>query len=120
MKKLLYFTFVLGGLLIASCAPDTKDDPSNPSNPATDDRDKYVATWNANENSAVAGTNTHTVNISKSTTNSTEITIANFAGLPASARAVVNNNILTIPYQQVGTIGFAKGSGTMTSATNIN
>ena len=119
MKKLLYMSMAVVGLLITSCASDKKDDPASPE-PSTDPRDKYVAYWNVSENSAVAGTNTHTVNIIKSTTNSSEIIINNFSGLSVSARASVSNNNLTIPYQQIGTIGFTKGSGIFNGSNSIS
>lgn len=119
MKKLLYSAFILTALFLASCAPDKKDDPNAPE-PSTDARDKYVAYWNVSEQSSVAGTTTHTVNIIKSTTNSNEIIINNFSGLSVSAKATVNNNNLTIPYQQIGTIGFTQGSGTLASANHIS
>lgn len=118
MKKLTAFAFVLSGLFIASCASDKNDDPNAPQ-PSTDPRDKFVAYWNVSENSAVAGTNTHTVNIVKSTTNSSEVILNNFSGLSVSARASVNNNALTIPYQQIGSIGFTKGSGTLSNANSM-
>lgn len=110
---------VLVGVLMASCASDKKDDPTAPA-PSTDQRDKFVAYWNVSENSATAGTNTHTVNIVKSTSSSGEIILNNFSGLSVSARASVNNNILTIPFQQLGSIGFTKGSGTLTSINSIS
>lgn len=119
MKKLLFFTFTIIGIFAISCAPDKKEDPISPP-PTTDERDKFVAYWNVNENSATAGTNTHTVNIIKSTTSSNEIILNNFSGLSVSARASVNNNILTIPYQQIGSIGFTKGTGTLTGANSIS
>ncbi|MBC7694455.1 MAG: hypothetical protein H7141_03310 [Burkholderiales bacterium] len=119
MKKLFYLTGLVGALFVSSCASDKKDDPNAPQ-PTTDVRDKFVAYWNVNENSATAGTNTYTVNIIKSTTNSGEILLNNFSGLSVSARASVNNNVLTIPYQTLGSIGFTKGTGTLTSATNIS
>ena len=119
MKKLFYLTGLLGILFVSSCASDKNDDPNAPQ-PTTDIRDKFVAYWNVNENSATAGINTHTVNIIKSTSYSSEIIINNFSGLSVSARASVNNNILTIPFQTIGSIGYAKGSGTLTSATNIS
>ena len=119
MKKLLYLSIFISGLFVASCASDKKDDP-NAQEPTTDPRDKFVAYWNVNENSANAGTNTHTVNIIKSQSNSDEILLNNFSGLSVSARASVNNNVLTIPYQQIGSIGFTKGTGTLTSATSIS
>ena len=100
-------------LAITSCASDDKDEPS----PSTDIRDNFVAYWNVIENSSViGGANSFVVNITKSTTNSNEIVINNFSGLPVSARASVSNNNITIPYQQLGTIGFTQGSGTLTNA----
>jgi hypothetical protein len=119
MKKIAYFTIIATGIILASCASDKKDDPTAPA-PSTDPRDKFVAYWNVNENSATAGTNTHTVNIVKSTSSSSEISINNFSGLSVAARATVNNNILTIPYQQLGSIGFTQGTGTLTGATSIS
>ena len=119
MKKIFYISIAFIGLLITSCASNSNDDSDSPA-PSTDSRDKYIAYWNVNENSAVAGTNTHTVNIIKSTTNSSEIIINNFSGLSVSARASVSNNNLTIPYQQIGTIGFTQGSGIYNSSNNIS
>lgn len=117
MKKLINFAIILSGIFVASCAEDKKDDPVSPS---IDARDKYVAYWNVIENSSVAGQTSFVVNIAKSTSNSGEIILNNFSGLSVSARASVNNNILTIPYQQIGTIGFTQGSGTLTNATSIS
>ena len=118
MKKIIYSALLASGILLVSCATDKKDDPTAPA-PSTDARDKFVAYWSVSENSSVAGTTSHTVNIVKSTSNSSEVQIGNFSGLSISARATVNNNILTIPYQQLGSIGFTQGTGTLTSATNI-
>jgi hypothetical protein len=118
MKKLLYLSIAITGLLITSCASNNKEEDDSIA-PSTDPREKYVAYWNVNENSAVAGTNTHTVNIIKSTTNSSEIIINNFSGLSVSARASVSNNNLTIPYQQIGSIGFTQGSGIFNGTNSI-
>ncbi len=119
MKKLknLFVLAIIG--LVVSCADKKSDDPSSPQ-PTTDPRDKFVAYWTVNETSALAGANNHTVNIVKSTTNSNEIQLNNFSGLSVSARASVNNNFITIPYQQLGSIGFTQGTGTLTSATSIS
>jgi len=119
MKKISYLSVLFLGLVAASCADNKSDDPSAPE-PTTDARDKFVAYWNVNENSALTGPNSHTVNIVKSTTNSSEIQLNNFSGLSVSARASVSNNILTIPYQQLGSLGFTQGTGTLTSATSIS
>lgn len=118
MKKLLYISIAITGLLITSCASNSKDDDDALA-PSTDNRDKYIAYWNVNENSAIAGTNTHTVNIIKSPSNSSEIIINNFSGLSVSARASVSNNNLTIPYQTIGSIGYAQGSGTFNGSNSI-
>lgn len=121
MKKLTYLSFIIGAMFLASCASDNKDDPTSPSNPSSDTRDKFVAYWDVSENSAqVGGTTTHTVNITKSTTNSSEVLISNFSALSGSVRASVSNSIITIPYQIFGGTNFAQGSGTLTSSTNMN
>ena len=125
MKNISYLLLLFLGLLAASCA-DNKSDDSSSLEPNSDSRDKFVAYWNVNETSALTGPNSHTVNIVKSTTNSNEIQLNNFSGLSLSARASVNNNILTIPYQSlipsgsINPIGFTQGTGTLTSATSIS
>lgn len=125
MKKISYLSVLFLGLVVASCADNKSDDPSAPE-PTTDARDKFVAYWSVNENSALTGPNSHTVNIVKSTTNSNEIQLNNFSGLSVSARASVNNNILIIPHQSLipsgstNPIGFTQGTGTLTSATSIS
>ncbi len=119
MKITIYQITFLIGLFLASCASDKNNDPASPS-PSSDARDKFVAYWNVSENSATAGANSHTVNITKSSSISNEIEISNFSGLSVTAKASVNNNILTIPYQQLGSIGFTKGTATLTAATSIS
>lgn len=119
MKKLVYLSAIFLGLILASCASDKKDDPTAPS-PSTDARDQYVAYWNVSENSASVGVTTHTVNIVKSTTNSSEVLLNNFSGLSVAARASVNGTHLTIPYQLLGGLGYAQGSGTLTTASRID
>lgn len=114
----LMVTIILSSIIV-SCAPDKENDPNSPT-PEADARDKYIGYWNATEQSAVAGANTHTVNIVKSSSFSSQIEINNFSGLSVSARATVNNNIITIPSQQIGSLGYAQGSGTLTSANNIS
>lgn len=126
MKKIIYSAFALIGLFIVSCAPDKADDPNSPQ-PTTDDRDKFVAIWSVTEQSKISATpNSYTVNITKSSSNSSAITIENFYGLTSySVSATISGNILSIPYQQVkdnvsSSLGFASGSGTLTSSTHIN
>lgn len=118
MKKLLYLSGTTLVLILASCAKDDNNNPQSPSSPSSDPRDPYVAYWNVSENSAVVGPSTHTVNIVKSTSNSNEVLLNNFSGLSVSARASISGNYLTIPYQQLGSIGFASGSGTLSANTS--
>lgn len=118
MKHARYILYFILCLYIASCAPDKKDDPLQPTN--TDDRDKYVGTWTCNENSQIAGQTSYNITIAKSTSNSGEIIINNFYQLNTSARATVNGNSFTIPYQQLGSVGFASGSGNLTGSSSIN
>lgn len=100
--------------LMASCTPDKKDDPTSPT-PNTDARDKYVGKWLCNETSRLSGTTSYTINISKSSSSSSEIMIDHFYDLQAQARASVSGNNISIPHQQLGSIGFASGSGNLSS-----
>ncbi len=124
MKKLFFLIGLIATMFVSSCASDKKDDPISPS---TDVRDKFISHWNVSENSTTSTTpNSYVVNITKSTSNSTAIIIDDFYGLTNyTVYATVSNNNVSIPYQQIkdntaSTIGFAKGSGTLTSATNIS
>lgn len=105
--------FTIASVFI-SCTPDKAQDPSSPS-PNTDARDKYTGSWLCNETSKISGSTSYTISISKSTTNSSEILIDHFYDLQAQARASVSGNNITIPYQQLGSIGFASGSGVLSS-----
>ncbi len=107
----IVIVFVIG---LASCTPDKKDDPTAPS-PTTDARDKYIGSWLCNEFSKISGQTSYTISISKSSSSSSDILIDHFYDLQAQARASVSSNNITIPYQQLGTIGFAAGSGTLSS-----
>lgn len=112
--NILYATFLVMGLVVVSCKPDKEEDPSSPT-PNTDARDKYVGKWLCNETSKVSGTTSYTINISKSGSSSSEIMIDHFYDLQAQARASVSGNSISIPYQQLGSIGFASGSGNLSS-----
>ncbi len=121
MKQLIYFSCMVIALSLASCTADKKDDPASPS-PTTDDRDKFVGSWMCNETSQLSGSTSYPIGISKSTTNSSEIIINRFYDiLSQDVRASVSGNAITIPYQQLGTVGFARGTGTLsTSGTNLS
>jgi len=120
MKKLKYL--VCGSvvaLLLASCASDKKDDPGPPS--STDAREQFVGTWLCHETNKTTGTETYTIQITKSGSSSSDILIDHFYGLNTTARATLNGgNNINIPYQQLGTLGFAKGSGGLSTATQLN
>ncbi|MBS1635144.1 MAG: hypothetical protein JST26_04410 [Bacteroidetes bacterium] len=115
-SAVLAFVLLTG---IVACAPDKKEDPvSTPAN--TDDRDKYVGHWLCNEVSKVTGPTSYTINITKSSASSTEILIDHFYDLATTAKANVSGTSVTIPYQQLGSFGFAAGSGTLSTATQLN
>lgn len=126
MKKLHYAVLIFTGLFIVSCATDKTDDPNAPE-PTVDDRDKYVSIWSVTENSNTSSTpNSYTVNITKSNSNTNAVIIENFYGLISySVSATISGNSFIIPYQQVknnlsSSLGFAAGSGTLTSLNHIN
>lgn len=127
MKKLNYIYIIVLSAVLFSCAKDDTTNPNSPSNPTTDARDGFVANWNATENSTTSSTpNGYAVSISKQTSVATGIIINNFYGLTTySVNATVSGNSFTIPYQSIknntnSTIGFAAGSGTLSTATKIN
>jgi len=106
--------------MVISCTTDKEDDPASPS-PTSDARDKYTGSWLCNETSKVSGSTSYTISISKSTTSSSEILIDHFYDLQAQARASVSGNSISIPYQQLGSLGFASGSGVLASnGTNLS
>jgi hypothetical protein len=118
MKKIVYFLFVLGSLYVVSCSPDSKDDALTPT--SSDERDKFVGTWLCNETSQITNSS-YTISISKSTTNSSEIIINKFYNLVAQARASVSSNSISIPYQNLSSIGFGSGNGKLSSnGINLN
>lgn len=114
MKNLIKLTFIVITLSLASCASDKKDDPLAPA-PSNDARDKYTGVWLCNETSKVSGSTSYTINISKSTSNTSEVKIDKFYDLIPQAYASISSNNLTIPYQQLGSLGFAKGTGTLST-----
>lgn len=119
MKPLLKISFITVAIFFASCASNKNDDP-NSQQPSSDLRDNFVANWNVTENSTFANQTSFVVNITKSTTNSNEIILNNFSELSESVRASVSNNNITIPYQQIGIVGFTQGSGTLTNANTMS
>ncbi len=127
MKSGLYVSIAILSLALFSCAKDSATDPNSPSNPTTDSRESFTGSWNVTENSTTSNTpNTYIVSIGKQATNSSAIVINNFYGLTNySVSATVSGNSFIIPYQSIknntnSTIGFASGSGVLTTATKID
>lgn len=127
MKNLKYYLALTLGVMLFSCAKEDTTDPNSPSNPSTDARDGFVASWNVTENSTTSTTpNTYVVTINKQSSSSTGIVINNFYGLNTySVSATVSGSSFIIPYQSIknstnSTLGFASGSGTLTTSTKIN
>ena len=121
MKSVIHLTLFALALSVASCASNTKkDDPTAPSTPSVDSREKFVGDWDGTEYSAVAASTlpVHVVKISKSANASSEVLIGNFAGTQSAARAVVNNTVFTIPYQAING-GYVTGGSGIYSSTNV-
>ena len=106
----ILFSFVL----FPSCKPD------QPAAPA-DARDMYVAHWTCNEQSSQIGASTFTVQIDKSTTSATQITIANFYNLGSAYKAIadISGNNITIPQQTLNS-NQLHGSGTKSGPNSVN
>lgn len=122
MKPARYILLsIIIGASVVACKPDKQDDPaSTPAN--TDNRDKYTGSWNCNETNKTSGTANYTVSISKSGSSSSAILISNFYGLGSTSTATANvsGSTFIIPYQQLGSFGFAAGSGTLSTSTQLN
>ncbi len=122
MKSFIHITLFSLAIGLVSCASATKkDDPTAPSTPAIDSREKFVGDWNGVETSATIGQQpVHIVKISKSASASSEVLIGNFANTQSAARAVVNNTVLTIPYQLINGGYVTGGSGVYSSNNVVN
>lgn len=112
MKKGIYILISLLLLFIASCKKDNNADQTE-----IEPRAKFVGTWNCKQTCTQDGTNTtFAVTISESTSNSTEILMANFNQLGSTIKiyAIVASYNLTIPQQSTpAPIYQISGSGTM-------
>lgn len=109
-------------IVVLSLIGCTTDEDLNP----TDDRDKYLGSWSCTEQGATQST--FIVTITKSTSDSTKIFLANINSLGSSYKpaAVVNGNSLTIPvynsggYTVSGSGNYNSGSGTISLTYTIN
>ena len=127
MKNLNYILVFFVSVLIFSCAKENTTDPNNPSSPSADTREALVGNWNVSEQSTTSTTpNTYVMSFSKQSNTTQGMVINNFYGLNTySVSATVSGNVFTIPYQSIknntnSTIGFASGSGTLSTSTKIN
>jgi hypothetical protein len=95
MKARQLFIFLSISSLFVACQPD--DNSPTP----TDDRDKFIASWNCNEHSSITGNNpVFVVHINKGTA-SDAVLIENFYGLGFAnkATAEITVNDIDIPTQ---------------------
>lgn len=91
----IYFSIVaLSLVILSSCGLE---------DPNFDDRDDFTGTWTCAETSSIYNPSNYSVNITKSTTDTTEILIGNFYQLGSSTktRAIVNGTSFSIPTQTV-------------------
>ncbi len=118
MKKIIYALVLFSVFYMVSCKPDNNDDPLSPT--PSDERDKYVGVWLCNESSQIINSS-YTISITKSTTNSSTILIDKFYNMLTQVRASVAGNSISIPYQNMSSLGFASGSGNLAlSGTTLN
>ncbi|MFA6923940.1 MAG: hypothetical protein WC223_06765 [Bacteroidales bacterium] len=120
MKKVIYILTSLFLLFFTSCK---KDDNTNTSN--EDPRTKFEGTWTCKETCKKDGSFTaFPVTISKNTSNSTEILIANFnnLGQTDNLHAIITGYNFTIPQQSYTSSNYpVSGSGAIDSKqTSIN
>jgi hypothetical protein len=89
----------------------------------TDDRDKFVASWNINETYTITGwgtdTDTYTITITKSSTNTNGIIISNFGGVGFTVEATVSGSTMTISdsVTDSGDVYSVTGSGSASGST---
>jgi hypothetical protein len=99
-KYFLSFIFLLGILLIGSCAITTDEE--------TDDLQKYVGAWNVVDQAAKLNYN---VTINTNPSNSSEILLDNFANLGTTAIGLVIGNSVVIDNQLLGADYSVSGDG---------
>ena len=93
MKKLFLFGAIL---FLGGCEIYIFEDPY------VDERNQFIGNYHVEEYSQVTEQYyTYNITIEKSCCDSRELIISNFYGVNITARAVVNNNRLTIPLQVV-------------------
>jgi hypothetical protein len=111
-----YFIYsILLAVTVFSCKPIDNPETNDP-------RDKIIDVWNCRETSQTYGVTNYTIEISKSTTDSTKIFIDNFyqLGKGTSISAKMNGLSIIIPSQTVDG-NLISGSGTIKSDyTTIN
>ena len=118
MKQINFFlkiTTALCLLFVVSCTPEEETPDS------ADPRDKYVGTWSCAEKSQLYFDYSYQANISKSTTNSTDIIIENFynLGFQTSVVATLNGASFEI-LQQTVSAQVISGSGSSSGSNVIN
>jgi len=107
MKKvyLFLFAFILIGLSFHSCTKE--DDLLNDG----DTRDAFVGEWSASD---VCSKQIYRSSITLDPSNSSQVTIVNYANLGRSAQAVIAGNSIYIESQDIGNGYTASGNGRLT------
>lgn len=107
-KYFLSFIFLLGILLIGSCAITTDEE--------TDDLQKYVGVWNVVDQAAKLNYN---VTITTNPSNSSEILLDNFANLGTTAIGLVIGNSVVIDNQLLGADYSVSGDGSYINSIKL-
>jgi len=113
--KILFFLFLPSLILfIGSCT--TFDDNPNPGNGPTDCREKFIGTWNVDDQPDRLN---YTVIIEKHPLYEDEVKLKNFADLGGRAVGLVTGNTIEIDTQDIGHNYKASGMGYYINANKI-
>ena len=107
-----YIFLILVVLLSGSCGTDLSDDPAG----QTDVREKFLGTWNVNDQPARLN---YQVTIIKSPANPSHFLLENFADLGKTATGLVVNKTVILDQQEVGGGFTAEGSGSYISGDKL-
>jgi len=110
MKKIAFFSLLLM-LLVSACALDEEILPDG-----EDARDVYTGTWSVSDNALKIN---YVVSISKSSSNSSEVLLSNFAGSGDEAVGIVAGKTLSISSQTIGDSWMVDGTGVYKTASRL-
>ncbi len=110
MKKIAFFSLLLM-LLVSACALDEEILPDG-----DDARDVYTGTWSVSDNALKIN---YVVSISKSSSNSSEVLLSNFAGSGDEAVGIVAGKTMSIISQTIGDSWKVDGTGVYKTASRL-